>query len=328
MLSRESASSDDHYKVLAQSYRVSAAVHRKATALATRLSDYAPVEYRPTAEAGSVETRPYTYQELGGVESELATLIKSGKTAMLLCQCNYMADRVAEQLADAGIPFSNPWRRGNGRWNPYGRGTSNSLAERMHALVRPARPIHGDNRRMWTVGELWQWLSPLNATGLLTRGAKGSVEELSAIAPMIPVTSEHVKAWFERAAWEELWTWFQDTDRGRRERGLHEPIEWWAKWWPAKDRGRVMRLAAAIRRFGVHGLAADKVFVGTIHSVKGGEADNVFLFPDVSFSSYEGVLALGGPGGDSLVRTYYVGMTRARTNLYLCDASTRYSMPL
>jgi hypothetical protein len=66
------------------------------------------------------------------------------------------------------------------------------------------------------------------------------------------------------------------------------------------------------------------------HYVSGGAVVHncVFLFPDVSFSSYEGVLALGGPGGDSLVRTYYVGMTRARTNLYLCDASTRYSMPL
>ena len=61
-----------------------------------------------------------------------------------------------------------------------------------------------------------------------------------------------------------------------------------------------------------------KVIVGTIHSVKGGEADAVFLFPDLSQAgdaAYQRV----GPARDAVIRLFYVGVTRARQALYLCQ---------
>ena len=61
-----------------------------------------------------------------------------------------------------------------------------------------------------------------------------------------------------------------------------------------------------------------RVIVGTIHSVKGGEADVVFLFPDLSPAG-DAAYQKHGPDRDSVIRLFYVGMTRARHTLYICQ---------
>ena len=61
-----------------------------------------------------------------------------------------------------------------------------------------------------------------------------------------------------------------------------------------------------------------RVIVGTIHSVKGGEADVVFLFPDLSPAG-DAAYQKHGPQRDSVIRLLYVGMTRARHTLYICQ---------
>jgi superfamily I DNA/RNA helicase len=64
-----------------------------------------------------------------------------------------------------------------------------------------------------------------------------------------------------------------------------------------------------------------RIVVGTIHSVKGGEADVVYLFPDLSIAGGRewGVV---GRGRESVRRLFYVGATRARETLVLCGASS------
>jgi len=64
-----------------------------------------------------------------------------------------------------------------------------------------------------------------------------------------------------------------------------------------------------------------RVIVGTIHSVKGGEADVVFLFPDISPAG-DAAYQKHGPPRDSVIRLFYVGMTRARHTLYICQRET------
>ena len=56
-----------------------------------------------------------------------------------------------------------------------------------------------------------------------------------------------------------------------------------------------------------------KHFVGTIHSFKGNEADNVFLFAQVPYPFSKD---LSPRAVDEELRTFYVGSTRARYNLY------------
>ena len=68
-----------------------------------------------------------------------------------------------------------------------------------------------------------------------------------------------------------------------------------------------------------------RIMVSTIHSMKGGEADNVVLFTEISpAASKAAELA-----PDDLHRVFYVGITRTKQNLYLVepdDATRSYQI--
>ena len=68
-------------------------------------------------------------------------------------------------------------------------------------------------------------------------------------------------------------------------------------------------------------LETPKVVVGTIHSVKGGQADVVYLFPG-SLPGRGRAIRQGGAARDSVIRQFYVGLTRARETLYICQRET------
>jgi len=68
-----------------------------------------------------------------------------------------------------------------------------------------------------------------------------------------------------------------------------------------------------------------QVITGTIHSVKGGEADVVYLFPDLS---YAGMNEWIGGGASAVRRLFYVGMTRAKESLILCQPASSRSVVL
>ena len=67
--------------------------------------------------------------------------------------------------------------------------------------------------------------------------------------------------------------------------------------------------------------------VGTIHSVKGGQADCVYLFPDLSQAG-DAQYARFGHSRDSVIRLFYVGATRAREVLYVCQRETGMAVSL
>ena len=77
-------------------------------------------------------------------------------------------------------------------------------------------------------------------------------------------------------------------------------------------------------------LTRPSIIIGTIHSVKGGEADTVYLFPDLSLAGineWNGNSGVEG-GRDAIIRLFYVGMTRAKEELVICNASQQYYVQL
>jgi superfamily I DNA/RNA helicase len=67
------------------------------------------------------------------------------------------------------------------------------------------------------------------------------------------------------------------------------------------------------------------VTVGTIHSVKGGQADVVFLSPDVSgagMKEWQG----NATARSHIYRLFYVGMTRARETIVVLSSGGRTAM--
>jgi superfamily I DNA/RNA helicase len=125
------------------------------------------------------------------------------------------------------------------------------------------------------------------------------------------ITAGHLEAIFEPPALESL---LNCLNRNRQALVF---------WWRSRVNGAVQnRIQFPTDIAAVRGsqalLERPKVTVGTIHSVKGGEADVGFLFPDLS-QSRDAAYQRHGPSRDAVIRLFYVGMTRAREALYLAS---------
>ena len=62
-----------------------------------------------------------------------------------------------------------------------------------------------------------------------------------------------------------------------------------------------------------------RIKLSTIHAAKGGEAENVILLTDISNRIYKSYQA--NPDDES--RVFYVGLTRAKQNLFLIEPQTQ-----
>jgi superfamily I DNA/RNA helicase len=174
-----------------------------------------------------------------------------------------------------------------------------------------AHPDNGQNQRLWTHGDLALWAEWIVSKGVLKHGAKKKFQEADTNRP---VTVETLDDLFEPGALDELLSCFEGDRKGL--------LQWWQHRLTADVGKRAeypLQIAAA------HGpqalVESPRVIVGTIHSVKGGEADVVFLFPDVSQAGDAAYQRFGSPR-DAVIRTFYVGMTRAREVLYIAERAS------
>ena len=291
---------DDHKVILNRSHRVPGSVHARANWLIHQVTRRLEKTYKPRPEVGAC-----MQLSRGGYKSPeywiLKTLmqhLENGQTVMLLASCSYMLHPVIAVLRKWGVPFHNPYRKSHGFWNPLRRGRKRSSANRIRSLL-------GD--RPWTHQDLKLWTEWLNPKGNLRTGAKAL---LDASDGALPVTTERLNELFESAALDALIAASRDSRR---------LLQWWSGRVAPEFHGRVQFPIAVALVGGPHGLKeSPRVTVGTIHSVKGGQADVVFLFPDLSptgGTAYQ----TRGPQRDSVIRLFYVGMTRARDTLYICQ---------
>jgi DNA helicase-2/ATP-dependent DNA helicase PcrA len=311
-------------RVLEQSYRVPRAVHAYAVEWARPLVPEGGTfpEYKPRDEEG--ETRqslarwndPDTMIRLITEDLERFEDDPGHPTVMVLATCGYMLDPLIRALRDEGTPFANPYRPTHGGWNPM------RSANRLLRFLHPDPETYGDDARMWTWGDLDQWVEPLKAQGLMTRGAKREIASHVVrerfvhpedLPENVPVKPEEVMRLFVAEAQDGVF----DVDP-----------EWWLSSLLA-SRERQFHFAANVMR--KQGRAAlrerPRVCVGTIHSVKGGQADSVYVFPDLSRQGYwTGWHHLNGRA--ATIRQFYVAFTRARHTLTVCEQSGQEYVPL
>ncbi len=307
----------DHKIILKQSYRVPRAVHAVANRLIQQVTRRQEKNYLPRPVDGVFSEVAGTWQtpEYGVLRTAIEH-IERGRTVMFLAACSYMLRPVTQVLRKNAIPFHNPYRRSNGFWNPLRTGRRGSTVNRILALLA-AHPSSGDALRQWTAGEFALWTEWLTAKGILKHGAKTRLREWDASRP---VTLSDLDAVFEPGALESLLACFEGDHRAL--------LAWWRARVNAAMQNRIQFPAdvAAVR--GPQALLeCPQVIVGTIHSVKGGEADVVILFPDLSQAGDAAYQRHGAPR-DAVIRTFYVGMTRAREALYLADPAGAMSARL
>src|SRR5436190_16130796 len=127
-------------------------------------------------------------------------------------------------------------------------------------------------RRPRTYGEMLSWSYALRGEGVLQPGA---IDLLHASGLGVPVSSAALTEIFEPSALQSLFS----ASKG-------DPLTllgWWrAHMTPEFTRRTQFAVDVLARRGAESLLGKPGVIVGTIHSVKGGQADVVYLFPDLS----------------------------------------------
>lgn len=308
---------EDHKIILKQSYRVPRAIHARAVGWiqqVTRRQDKAYLPRPFDGELNRLSGGTYKSPEYYILKTALQHL-EQGKSVMFLATCGYMLQPVVQVLRRNAVPFHNPYRRSNGFWNPLRMGRGSSANRVLSLLV--AHPHFGESSRAWTCGDLALWAEWLHSEGVIKRGAK---KKLPNLTPADTATIETLDDTFEPGALEALLKTFDGDYR--------ELLDWWRRRLNATvfKRAQFPADIAAIR--GPQALLdVPRVVVGTIHSVKGGEADVVYLFPDLSGEGDAAYQQSGAPR-DSVIRQFYVGMTRARETLYICQQESGMAVRL
>jgi DNA helicase-2/ATP-dependent DNA helicase PcrA len=303
----------NHKIILKQSHRLPEAVREFSEELIRRVSRRQEKIYAARPERGAVYWLPASYKC-----PEYAILVTAtehlarGKTIMFLASCSYMLQPLIQVLRKNAIPFHNPHRRSCGFWNPLRPGNRGSASSRIRALLA----AHGEGR-LWTYAEVESWAAWLIGTGTLKNAAPPSTDP--AIAKQ-NVTIEDLAELFEPEAFATLRT------------AMSGDGQLLLNWWRARVHPdfypRVQFPADIADRRGARSIIeVPQVVVGTIHSVKGGQADVVYLFPDLSRAG-DANYQIAGSQRDSVTRLFYVGATRAREILYICGRESARSVVL
>jgi DNA helicase II / ATP-dependent DNA helicase PcrA len=310
--------SDDRRRVLSQSFRVPRAVHALACRWVDHLTVREPAEYLPRDCDGEVLDAPRgNWQDPGPLINDAERSLAAGRSVMFLGACSYMLDPLKAALRKAGIPFHNPYRKSRGDWNPLGA-SGTSTAARILAFLRPREDVWGEDAGEWSGEEIRRWVEIAKADGLLARGAKALVTGLD---PDQKVGIDLLDQIFEAGAAEEMLALIGGGT-------IEECVRWLVDRMLAAKRKAAEYPANVLIQRGPRALREKpQVIVGTIHSVKGGEADHVYLFPDLSRAGMVEWSARG-ERRDAIIRQFYVGMTRARESLTMCRPSSAWHVPV
>ena len=286
--------------ILAQSYRVPRAVHAAATAWVEQIENRIQKDYKPRDVEGAVGQLDINYKWHETLKYRLEEWIDAGKTVAILASCSFFLDPVKHKLRDWGFPFWNPYRKTRGDWNPLtGRSGTISASDRVRMYRKPV-----DEAGWWTYRELWEWAGCLKAESIFHRGAKTLMrrkaegEETSGLAVEV----------------DDLEQWFADPVAA--EKATAGDVGWLQSNLLDTYRKPIGYACNILEARGPKALKDQpKITLGTVHSVKGGEASIVVLFPDLSPAGYQ-EWTTPGEARDSVRRMFYVGMTRAKEALY------------
>lgn len=204
----------------------------------------------------------------------------------------------------------------NGAWNPL------RSARRLLAFLRPQTATWGPHARAWTWGDLHAWIEPLQARGTLARGAKSSIEEAVRVDRFGESRED------AEVPLDVLCELLGDPGTLTHP-AMRLDVDWWAEHLLASKKAAMDYPLQILRRRGGAALReTPKLIAGTVHSVKGGEADHVILSPNLSKQGYWHGWHEGGAGREAIVRMIYVGLTRAREQVTVLRASTPERVPL
>lgn len=223
-----------------------------------------------------------------------------------------------ERYASGGAVVHNS----RGDWNPLSG--DYSTAEKLASVLTTC----SDSPEIvpWTYTTVGRLLKTLKATGTLRRGVmKGALETCKSYGahPESTPTALELEEWFGGADSFLYKTWVGEvTER--------EFMDWWFDHRKKPISASFAQyLRYIVQRRGSSGLRDEpRVFCGTIHSFKGGEASISYVFPDLSPTAHLNWGRVGSEERAEIVREFYVAMTRSQEGLVICRNSSTSCVPL
>ena len=281
----------DNIRVLEKSWRLSKPLVEYARKIEERVVVKHDRTFKWNGEVGHVQHAAEGTLRNGWWVRQLREYLENEETVMIMATTNRMTGSITRVLRENGIPFHNPWRKNNGLWNPMARGTDSrrTSMDRIEAYLDPP----------WSTKSFKAWADCLTCLkrGALAKMKRMENEDIMDIDDMRPLFEDGA---FERLLCLDLDIWGSM---------LKKPTPTMAFCLEERKRGEICEPAT---------------IVGTIHSLKGAEADNVILFPDLS----QAALAEWQKDRDTMWRLFYVAVTRARRGLTICGGSTFNQMRL
>ena len=205
---------------------------------------------------------------------------------MILCRCQYQVKRWITWLTERGELWHNPYRDSDKYWNPTKTRDFEAL-KTYYKIIQDYATVSGP--------ELASMVSLMKSDGNLLRGTKARSKD-----------------------WAMARVEFTDLI----DLGLTYPVIAGKK--PINEIFRLKTAAAPIFESMVSWdlKSEPRVIVGTVHSVKGGEADHVWIDTAISPMIYRSVHATAASYNDE-ARVAYVAATRARQTVGLLNSRLR-----
>ena len=289
--------------ILSQSWRIPKAVHMIAEKIIKQVTVREPKTYKPKENEGKVIYGDGTFNL---VDWAVNLALKGKGSSMFIASCNYMLFELIKDLRAKGIPFSNPWRAEEKSWNPL----QTNAAEMLVCFLSS-----GSDEPYWDVRQFVEFAQHLRVgpTGLIRKQGKAGIKQLQTILEESPGTPGlHTSREFLS----------QILSEDAIELALARDLDWLSS---TIVKAKQQALKYPIKIYKRHGRKAllnkPNLFIGTIHSVKGAEADTVFLYPDISFTSAREMESR--EGFENLCRLFYVGATRAKEQLVIMQPASK-----
>lgn len=205
-------------------------------------------------------------------------------THMILCRCNYQVNEWINWLIDVGQLWHNPYRMKDLSWNPSSV-KSFKAVKTYDKLVNEGGEIN--------LSELKNLVSCIKVRGNMKSGAKKEISELEYIEDFEDMFS------IQRFGFEQ--------DFFNNNKAIEDKLN------------LTPRVASLYNRDKTLFAVEPNAIVGTIHSVKGGEADNVWIDCRLP-RSVSREISVSEKAKDDELRVFYVACTRSKSTLGLINS--------
>jgi len=308
---------EENIIILNQSYRLPRKIIEWSERIISKVKRRQKKEYRPRTEngvevEGKVRVSRATSQDVGLLLREVEKDLSRNKTVMVLASCSYMLIPFIKLLMKEGVVFHNPYRKKTSAWNPIAWDDEELTPYKvLISFMRFLKSLSCDcPSTLWTADDLEDWLpfvsSKILKHGIKTKIEKANIFDLFNFADIFDDESAFVLL---SGTEDEKWKFFRDNLTKEGIKMLQYPMR-------------------VLKRNPEQLYKKPQLIVGTIHSVKGGEADVVYVIPDLSRpqkAAWHG----SWTEADALRRLFYVAGTRAREELVLLSSShTTEGFPL